>query len=137
VCALSSGGRVFVCFCVLLGMDVSDPSFLPRVQDIFISACASDTDITAVIDSVHSSTGYTVCPHTAAGVYAVNTVGKSAGPIITMATAHPGKFRASLDAIASPVVPECLKGLLDRPRRCVDLPNDVKAVQAFIDAQPV
>lgn len=118
-------------------MDTSDPSFLTRARDVLVSSRASDSEIAAVVGSVRSTTGYTLCPHTAAGVHAVHMVGESLGPIITMATAHPAKFGDSFDAITSPGVPECLKGLLDRPKRCTDLPNDGKAVQAFIDAQPV
>ena len=135
---------VCVAVCVAAGMDARDPSFLPRAREVFVSSAADDAAITATVAAYERSRRYVLCPHTAAGVYGALHAGTPGVPIVSMATAHPGKFGDTVEtrvdasgAPLAPAVPECLAGLLHLPRRCAHLPNDPAAVAAFIDAAPL
>ena len=55
-------------------------------------------------------------------------------PMITLATAHPEKLPDAVrrETGETPKLPEQLADLMGRPERSVSLPNDLKAVQAFV-----
>ena len=124
-------------------LDVADPTFLPRVRTLFASSGASDGDIKDTIETFEATQHYRLCPHTAAGVFGAITVDAGAFadvPVIAMATAHPDKFGDRIEGskvvdgvMLQPTTPDCLQGLLDKPKRCESLPNDVAAVAAFIE----
>jgi len=81
--------------------------------------------------------GQIIDPHTAVGLAAARSSGQSDDvPVVTLATAHPAKFR---DAIAAalqvePELPPVVAGLMDREERCVTLPATVDALADYIGA---
>eukprot|EP00051_Salpingoeca_urceolata_P006755 m.89395 g.89395 ORF g.89395 m.89395 type:complete len:879 (+) comp14972_c1_seq2:155-2791(+) len=112
-----------------------------KTAAVFASAKATDDDIRAIIAHYKAQHRYVVCPHTAAGLHAARLLRPQLGSIIAFATAHPGKFGDATaaqddpkDADLPPAVPPQLKGILDRKTRCASLPNDLAAVQKFVDA---
>jgi threonine synthase len=56
--------------------------------------------------------------------------------MVAMATAHPAKFPEAVARATGvhPALPLGLADLLDRPERCVTLPNDLAAVEAQVRA---
>ena len=55
--------------------------------------------------------------------------------MVTLATAHPAKFPAAIDAAVAgltPQLPAHLADLYEREERFEVLPNDLDAVQAFM-----
>ena len=56
-------------------------------------------------------------------------------PVVTMATAHPAKFPDAVEQATGvrPALPEHLADLLDRPERTEMLPNDLAAVEEFVE----
>ena len=81
--------------------------------------------------------GQIIDPHTAVGLAAARISDLRADvPIITLATAHPAKFRDAV-APALGVEPECpapIAGLMDMEERCVTLPATFDAVAQYIGA---
>ena len=81
-----------------------------------------DEETIATIREVKNRTGYLMDPHTAVGYLGARRFLDAAGDgrkIITLSTAHPGKFQEMVaEALGSaPELPERLKGLLDLPKR--------------------
>ena len=54
--------------------------------------------------------------------------------MVALATAHPAKFPDAVEKAVGfrPKLPERLAAMMTAKERVQDLPNDVKAVQAFI-----
>ena len=86
----------------------------------------------------YAECGQLIDPHTAIGLAAARAVGGD-GPVVTIATAHPAKFRDPVEraAGARPVLPQRLAGLFDRSERFDVLPAELGAVEAFIAARTV
>jgi threonine synthase len=85
---------------------------------------------------VFRESGIVVDPHSAVGLRAARAALRSspATPVIALGTAHPAKFP---DAVARatgvrPALPEYLADLFDREEKISVLPNEAKAVAAFL-----
>ncbi|MGI5868965.1 MAG: threonine synthase [Kiritimatiellia bacterium] len=106
-------------------------------MDRWIRAGSANTEDTlATIRKYHDRHGYLLDPHTAVGVFVAEWNLAADVPMICLATAHPAKFPdaveqaiGSADLAATPAI-EALK---DLPTRKTTLPNDPKAVAAFIE----
>jgi threonine synthase len=61
--------------------------------------------------------------------------GSRAVPHVALATAHPAKFPETIEAITGerPQLPPRLEALLSAPERVAVLPNDLGAVQRFVE----
>ena len=81
--------------------------------------------------------GHIIDPHTAVGLAAARSSDLPENvPIITLATAHPAKFRDAV-AAALGVEPECpapIAGLMGMEERSVTLPATFDAVAQYIGA---
>ena len=79
--------------------------------------------------------GELIDPHTAIGLAAARDLaGAVDGPIVTMATAHPAKFRDAVERASGqrPILPLRAAGLFDREERYATLPAELAAVEAYI-----
>ena len=111
---------------------------MDKARALFSSQRVSDEETRQQIASTWQDCEYLLDPHSAIGVKAALDSGLSAQvPVVTLATAHPGKFP---DAIKSAgldqevALPWHLRDLFQRSERMEVLPNDLAAVQAFIAA---
>lgn len=111
---------------------------MDKARALFSSQRVSDEETCQQIASTWQDCEYLLDPHSAIGVKAALDSGLSAQvPVVTLATAHPGKFP---DAIKSAgldqevALPWHLRDLFQRSERMEVLPNDLAAVQAFIAA---
>jgi threonine synthase len=55
--------------------------------------------------------------------------------MVILGTAHPVKFPEAVEKAGvgkGPILPPHLQDLFDRPERLTVLPNDIKAMQAFV-----
>ena len=76
-----------------------------------------------------------VDPHTAVGLTAYRKRrGDMIGPVIALATAHPAKFPAAVEAASgiNPALPDWLGDLNARKERVTVLPADQGAIEKFI-----
>jgi threonine synthase len=106
------------------------------VDGVFIAGRIDDGETIEQIRRVHASTGMLVDPHTAVGLGVVERVRASLrGPVVTMATAHPAKFPDAVERATGirPALPSRLADLMDRPEFVTELPNDLAAVQKFVE----
>ena len=83
--------------------------------------------------------GEIVDPHTAIGLHAARAFTASGDlpgdvPVITLATAHPGKFRDAVERATGkrPGLPARVGDLFDREERYAELPGDYDAVAAYV-----
>eukprot|EP00437_Effrenium_voratum_P005860 CAMPEP_0181432840 /NCGR_PEP_ID=MMETSP1110-20121109/18979_1 /TAXON_ID=174948 /ORGANISM="Symbiodinium sp., Strain CCMP421" /LENGTH=496 /DNA_ID=CAMNT_0023556265 /DNA_START=65 /DNA_END=1555 /DNA_ORIENTATION=+ len=119
-----------------------DGEELQRARKDFVSACATEQHQTDTIRQYETSFGYTLCPHTACGVSAVDQLRQSLNwasvpnhKMVVLATAHPGKFADSVNAATgTPVkLPPALSALQSAPTRFQVLGNSAKAVRNAIE----
>ena len=108
---------------------------LARARALFQAARVDDAQTKATIRDVLAATGELVDPHTAVGLRAAMLCrGDASVPMITLATAHPAKFPDAVHAATgiAPALPPHLAGIMTARERVTVLPNDPKAVAAFI-----
>jgi threonine synthase len=77
-------------------------------------------------------------PHTAVGLAAARQTGIGAGiPTVVLATAHPAKFPETVARATGmvPPLPRRLEHSYLGPERYLVLPNDARALRAFIEAR--
>ncbi|MHA4837300.1 threonine synthase [Sphingopyxis sp. MSC1_008] len=82
--------------------------------------------------------GQIIDPHSAVGLAAARALEIDADiPVVTLATAHPAKFREAVERATGvrPPLPARLGNLFDREERYTRLPGDYDAVKAFVLAE--
>ncbi len=107
---------------------------LERARRLFAGHRLDDAGIRATIARTYARTGVIVDPHTACAVAAAEAAEARDHPMVVLATAHPAKFPAAVQAAIGrdPPAAPALSALAARPERIVALPNDLGAVQAFV-----
>jgi threonine synthase len=110
---------------------------LMLMRDDFDAASATETEIAGAIRQVKAASGYLMDTHTACGAVALDkTIAEGGTPRVILATAHPAKFPDAMEAITGerPGLPPRLASLLTDPERITHLPNDLAAVERFVEA---
>ena len=108
------------------------------IERDFVAARIDDDETLDVIGRTYASTGMLLDPHTAVGVGVTERLRSSIhGPIVTLATAHPAKFPDAVERATGvrPQLPAHLADLMNRPEFVTELPNDLAAVEHFIDSR--
>jgi threonine synthase len=107
---------------------------LSYLREQFASGRVSEAETSAEILAQYQATGELLCPHSAIGTrVAQGHLG--ATPMVTLATAHPAKFPAAVEAATQihPPLPHHMSDLFDREERVTRLPNDLNALKAFVE----
>jgi threonine synthase len=102
----------------------------------FAGVRCDDGETLATIADTFAATGVLLDPHTAVGVHAARNVRRDpAVPMVVLATAHPAKFPDAVERATGvrPALPAHLADLFDRPERTALLPNDLGAVEAYVE----
>ena len=107
-------------------------------RQAFIAERVDRAAVADCIRRVRSESGYLLDPHSACGVVAARKTLTSQSqhiPHIALATAHPAKFPDAMEAIVGdrPALPPRLSALMSKPERIGALPNDLGAVQRFVE----
>ena len=103
--------------------------------DLFKSARADADDMARAMRWACEEAGEVIDPHTAIGLHAACQ--QDCGPhvpMVTLATAHPAKFRDAVERATGtrPPLPSRVGDLFAREERFVELPGDYDAVKAHI-----
>jgi threonine synthase len=129
-------------------MDVGNPSNMERLRALYpqfdtlrasVSATSSsDEEIRARIVAGYRSYGQIWCPHTATAAQAwerLPSERRARGHWVLVATAHPGKFRETVEPLIGRTVPmpESLERLFARPVRCAEIDADLAALRAALE----
>jgi len=109
---------------------------LAAIRRDFAAGTTSEDETRAAIAATLGGSGYLLDPHTAVGVH-VARAHLGATPMVTLATAHPAKFPAAVQAACGvePALPAWLADLHAREERLNILANDQTAVEDFISAR--
>ncbi|WP_095011492.1 threonine synthase [Tsuneonella mangrovi] len=102
---------------------------------LFTSARADPNEMGQAMRWAWESCGEVLDPHTAIGLHAARNADLPGNiPIVTLATAHPAKFRDAVERATGtrPHLPARVGELFSREERYVELPGDYEAVRAFV-----
>lgn len=103
----------------------------------FKAAAASESEVASAIREVKKHCGYAMDPHTACGYVAAVKISaaRSRAPMVILSTAHPAKFPDAMEQITGhrPGLPASYVSLLSDPERFDKLPNDLPALQCWIE----
>ena len=126
-------------------MDVGDPSNFARVIDLYghdwdavkadiSGATYSDAQIAETIRDVYGRTGYLCDPHGACGYRALAEGLRPGETGLFCETAHPAKFKDTVEGIigAGVTIPDKLQAFMRGRKENVSLPNDYHAFKAFL-----
>lgn len=112
---------------------------LASIQQGFASARVDEEETLNEIRRIHAETGEVIDPHTAVGTASARIARANGAvapetPVISLSTAHPAKFPDAVERAIGlrPALPERMGDLMQRPERSSELPNDLRALQAFI-----
>jgi len=108
---------------------------MAAARKLFSAYRLSDQQTLAMVGEVHKRTGEIVDPHSAIGIAGPwQHQSSKTEPTIVLATAHPAKFPDAVEQAIGirPPLPQALGDLLTREERCASLPNDARALQAYM-----
>ncbi|RKT28235.1 threonine synthase [Roseovarius halotolerans] len=107
---------------------------LEALREAFDSGRCDEDETSATIRRVHAATGELLCPHSAVGVKVADEMRVPGTPMITLATAHPAKFPAAVEAASGvhPPLPERMSDLYERSERVTGVANDLGAIETLI-----
>ena len=130
-------------------MDVGDPSNFARVYDLYgksheaicndiSGATYSDAQIADTIREVKQQTGYVCDPHGACGYRALKEGLRPGETGVFLETAHPAKFKDTVDSILSAdiAIPAKLQAFMKGEKQSVPMTKDFAAFKAFLMKQP-
>ena len=111
------------------------PAMRAEAAALLVSARVDADGMAQALRWAMSDCGELVDPHTAIGLAAARDLaGEITGPIVTLATAHPAKFRDAVERASGqrPALPSRAAGLFDREERFATLPADLAAIEAYV-----
>ncbi|WP_447762956.1 threonine synthase [Sphingopyxis panaciterrae] len=107
-------------------------------RGLFSSARIDGDEMTLALRWAQEHGGQIIDPHSAVGLAAARSLDIDPSvPVVTLATAHPAKFREAVERATGvrPPLPARLGNLFDREERYEKLPGDYDAVKAFVLAE--
>jgi threonine synthase len=107
-------------------------------QALFSSARIDADGVTLALRWAQERGGQIIDPHSAVGLAAARALEIDGDvPVVTLATAHPAKFRDAVERATGvrPPLPPRLGNLFEREERYSKLPGDYDAVKAHILAE--
>jgi threonine synthase len=110
-------------------------SDMRRKASLFHSARADADEMMSAMRWAHEHAGQTIDPHTAIALHAARAADFDRDiPVVTLATAHPAKFREAVERATGirPPLPARVGNLFDREERFETLPGDYGAVRDYV-----
>ena len=111
---------------------------LAGARGLFSSASIDADAMSLALRWAQERGGQVIDPHSAVGLAAARALEIDSDiPVVTLATAHPAKFREAVERATGvrPPLPARLGNLFEREERYTKLPGDYDAVKAFILAE--
>lgn len=103
---------------------------------LFSSARCDGDEMNRAMAWAKEHCGEVIDPHTAIGLHAARVAGiDPAVPVVTLATAHPAKFRDAVERATGqrPALPARMGDLFERQESYVELPGDYAAIAAYVE----
>ena len=113
------------------------PAMVAEAQKLFASTRIDPDAMAMTMRWVYEHAGQVIDPHTAIGLAAAREFAGGDVPIVTLATAHPAKFRDAVERATGvrPSLPSRLAGLFERQERYDTLPATLDAVKGYVLAR--
>ncbi len=111
---------------------------LAGARGLFSSASIDGDAMALALRWAQEHGGQIIDPHSAVGLAAARALDIDADiPVVTLATAHPAKFREAVERATGvrPPLPARLGNLFEREERFTKLPGEYDAVKAFVLAE--
>lgn len=111
------------------------PAMREEAARLFASARIDADEMALAMRWAAQEAGHVIDPHSAIGLAAARGIGLDpAIPVVTLATAHPAKFRDAVERATGqrPLVPARIAGLFEREERYDTLPAERDAIEAHI-----
>jgi threonine synthase len=107
---------------------------LDKIKRDFSAVSVSEDEVRETIAWYYKQHNYILDPHTAVGVKAALKHRKQGIPMVCLATAHPAKFRESIEMSIGwqPELPPALTSIINKPSRCEVMNADKNDIMAFI-----
>ncbi|MEM6494715.1 MAG: threonine synthase, partial [Pseudomonadota bacterium] len=110
-----------------------------NASGLFVSASADPDATTRAMQWAYRNAGQVIDPHTGVGLHASLFMAEQERvardvPIVTLATAHPAKFRDAVERAVGvrPGLPVRVGDLFGREERCASIPGDYEAARDFV-----
>ena len=116
------------------------PAMQAQAAELFSSARIDPDAMALAMRWASQEAGQVIDPHSAIGLAAARAADLPGDiPIVTLATAHPAKFREAVERATGirPLLPPRIAGLFDREERYERLPADLEAIEGFIAERAV
>ena len=126
-------------------MDVGDPSNFARIYNLYkgnhkaicndiSGATYKDQEIRNIMQECYSNTGYVLDPHGACGYQALKDGLKEGEMGVFCETAHPAKFKSTVDEILSSdiEIPARLQEFMKGEKKSVEMGKDFESFKAFL-----
>ncbi len=115
------------------GFSVSQGA-LQSLREVYDSGRSGEEDTAATISRLKDTTQELLCPHSATAVKVAEEHRAAGTPMVTLATAHPAKFPAAVEAASGihPPLPDRMSDLYERDERVTRIDNDLGAIEALI-----
>jgi threonine synthase len=116
------------------------PAMQATAAELFSSTRVDPDAMALTMRWASQEAGQVIDPHSAIGLAAARAAElPSEIPIVTLATAHPAKFREAVERATGirPQLPPRIAGLFDREERYDRLPADLDRIEAFIAERAV
>jgi threonine synthase len=111
-----------------------EPATMGRIREDFAAGRSTMAETARTIRNELEASGYLTDPHTATAVHVADSIAVSATPMVVLATAHPAKFPAAVEAAAGvePLLPSWLSDLMGRKERFTVLPSSIKMMEEYV-----
>lgn len=129
-------------------MDVGDPSNFARIYDLYkadhkaicadiAGATYKNDEIAETMKQCYSETGYVLDPHGACGFHALKDLLEDGEVGVFCETAHPAKFKDTVDGILSSdiEIPAKLQAFMKGEKQSVEMSKDFETFKAFLLAE--
>ena len=129
-------------------MDVGDPSNFARIYDLYkadhkaicadiAGATYKNDEIAETMKQCYSETGYVLDPHGACGFQALKDLLEDGEVGVFCETAHPAKFKDTVDGILSSdiEIPAKLQAFMKGEKQSVEMSKDFETFKAFLLAE--
>ena len=107
---------------------------MEALQEVYDSGRVSEEETSSQITTSLDASSELLCPHSAVGVKVAEEQRVAGTPMITLATAHPAKFPAAVEAATGihPPLPPRMSDLYERTERVTRVPNDLATLMTHI-----
>lgn len=110
-------------------------AWLEKAAEVFTTHKVSQDETSATISWAQDHAHMTIDPHSAVALRAARACANDiTGPIVTLATAHPAKFRDAVERATGkrPSLPHFIGDIFGREERYTRLPADIDAIRTYI-----